>query len=31
MQSVTRVGIDLAKMFIQVHAVDAVGKLVCNK
>ena len=31
MQSVTRVGIDLAKMFIQVHAVDAVGKVVCNK
>ena len=31
MSEITRVGVDLAKRFIQVHAVDATGKVVINK
>lgn len=31
MSEITRVGVDLAKHVIQVHAVDAAGKLVTNK
>jgi transposase len=31
MSEITRVGVDLAKTVIQVHAVDAVGKLVTNR
>lgn len=31
MNEITRVGVDLAKQVIQVHAVDAAGKLVTNK
>ena len=31
MSEITRVGVDLAKNVIQVHAVDAVGKVVTNK
>ncbi|MDO8261683.1 MAG: IS110 family transposase [Gallionella sp.] len=31
MSEITRVGVDLAKSVIQVHAVDAVGKLVTNR
>ena len=30
-RSIVRVGADLAKRVIQVHAVDAVGKLVTNR
>jgi transposase len=30
MSEITRVGVDLAKNVIQVHAVDAVGKIVTN-
>ena len=31
MSEITRVGVDLAKNVIQVHAVDATGKLVTNR
>lgn len=31
MSEITRVGVDLAKNVIQVHAVDAQGKLVTNR
>ena len=31
MSEITRVGADLAKRVIQVHAVDASGKLVTNR
>ena len=31
MTEITRVGADLAKHVIQVHAVDASGKLVTNR
>ena len=31
MSEITRVGVDLAKRFIQVHAVDATGRVVVNK
>ena len=31
MSEITRVGADLAKRVIQVHAVDVGGKLVTNK
>lgn len=31
MREITRVGVDLAKNVIQVHAVDGADKLVCNK
>ena len=31
MSEITRVGVDLAKAVIQVHAVDAAGKLVTNR
>ena len=31
MSEITRVGIDLAKSVIQVHAVDGMGKLVTNR
>ena len=31
MSEITRVGVDLAKSVIQVHAVDAGGKLVTNR
>jgi transposase len=31
MSEITRVGVDLAKTVIQVHAVDAAGKLVTNR
>ncbi len=31
MNEITRVGVDLAKHVIQVHAVDAAGKLVANR
>lgn len=31
MSNITRVGFDLAKNVIQVHAVDAVGKVVTNR
>ena len=31
MSEITRVGVDLAKNVIQVHAVDAAGKLVTNR
>ena len=31
MSEITRVGADLAKHVIQVHAVDAAGKLVTNR
>ena len=31
MNTITRVGIDLAKYLIQVHAVDAAGKVVTNR
>ena len=31
MSNITRVGIDLAKNLIQVHAVDAAGKVVTNR
>ena len=31
MSEITRVGVDLAKRVIQVHAVDATGKVVINK
>ena len=31
MSEITRVGVDLAKNVIQVHAVDGVGKVVANK
>src|SRR5664280_1040738 len=31
MSEITRVGVDLAKSVIQVHAVDAAGKLVTNR
>lgn len=31
MSEITRVGVDLAKHIIQVHAVDAAGKLLCNR
>jgi transposase len=31
MTEITRVGVDLAKNVIQVHAVDASGKLVTNR
>lgn len=31
MSNITRVGVDLAKNVIQVHAVDAVGKVVANR
>lgn len=31
MYQITRVGVDLAKNVLQVHAVDSVGKKVVNK
>lgn len=31
MNEITRVGVDLAKYLIQVHAVDATGKVVTNR
>lgn len=31
MSNITRVGVDLAKNVIQVHAVDAVGKVITNR
>jgi transposase len=31
MNEITRVGVDLAKNVIQVHAVDATGKVVTNR
>ncbi len=31
MSEITRVGVDLAKNVIQIHAVDAVGKVISNK
>ena len=31
MSEITRVGADLAKRVIQVHSVDAAGKLVTNR
>ena len=31
MRNITRVGVDLAKNLIQVHAVDAAGKVVTNR
>ena len=31
MNTITRVGIDLAKYLIQVHAVDGAGKVVTNR
>ena len=31
MSNITRVGVDLAKNLIQVHAVDAAGKVVTNQ
>lgn len=31
MNEITRVGVDLAKRVIQVHAVDALGKVVAAK
>ena len=31
MSNITRVGVDLAKNVIQVHAVDAAGKLVTSR
>jgi len=31
MRNITRVGVDLAKMVIQVHAVDVAGKVVINR
>ena len=31
MSNITRVGVDLAKNLIQVHAVDAAGKVVTNR
>jgi transposase len=31
MSEITRVGVDLAKNVIQVHAVDSVGKVLTNK
>ena len=31
MNMITRVGVDLAKYLIQVHAVDATGKVVINR
>ena len=31
MSEITRVGVDLAKHVIQVHAVDAAGKIVTNR
>jgi transposase len=31
MSEITRVGVDLAKNVIQIHAVDAAGKLVTNR
>jgi transposase len=31
MSEITRVGVDLAKHVIQVHAVDAAGKMLCNR
>ena len=31
MRNITRVGVDLAKNVIQVHAVDAAGKVVTNR
>ena len=31
MSGITRVGVDLAKHVIQVHAVDAAGKVVTNR
>jgi transposase len=31
MKEITRVGADLAKNLIQVHAVDAAGKVVSNR
>ena len=31
MKEITRVGVDLAKNLIQVHAVDAAGKVVSNR
>ena len=31
MRTIKRVGVDLAKNFIQVHAVDAAGKVITNR
>ena len=31
MSEITRVGVDLAKNVIQIHAVDAAGKVISNK
>ena len=31
MSKITRVGVDLAKNLIQVHAVDALGKVITNR
>ena len=31
MNEITRVGVDLAKQVIQVHAVDSAGKVVTNR
>ena len=31
MSEITRVGVDLAKQVIQVHAVDAAGAVVCRR
>jgi transposase len=31
MHTITRVGVDLTKYLIQVHAVDAAGKVVTNR
>ena len=31
MSEITRVGVDLAKNVVQVHAVDAAGKQVTNR
>ena len=31
MSNITRVGVDLAKHLIQVHAVDAAGRVVTNR
>ena len=31
MRNITRVGVDLAKMVIQVHEVDVAGKVVINR
>ena len=31
MNTISRVGVDLAKQVIQVHAVDASGKVITNR